>query len=88
MVLVELYRSAEGSRWRRQGRWLSRSPHCSWEGVTCNHPGDTAGVLSLSLPANGLAGTLPQTLVGRCSLKASEPVLKAPMVSALDAAIW
>ena len=62
MVLADLYRVTEGSRWRRQGGWLSRQPHCSWEGVTCLGPDRPAGILSLSLPANGLAGTLPQTL--------------------------
>ena len=62
MVLADLYRVTEGSRWRRQGGWLSRQPHCSWEGVTCLAPHHSAGVLSLALPANRLAGTLPQTL--------------------------
>ena len=62
MVLTDLYRVTEGSRWWRQDGWLSRRPHCSWEGVTCLDPNDAAGVLSVSLPENGLAGTLPQTL--------------------------
>jgi hypothetical protein len=32
--------------------------------VTCLEPHHPAGILSLALPANGLAGTLPQTLAG------------------------
>lgn len=62
MVLVELHRATDGARWRRRRGWLEPGTHCAWEGVTCHAPSDRAGVLSLDLPANGLAGTLPQTL--------------------------
>jgi hypothetical protein len=62
MVLTDLYRTTEGSRWYRQRGWLSRETHCAWEGVTCLRRSDPFGVLSLELRDNGLAGPLPQTL--------------------------
>lgn len=86
MVLVDLYRVAEGSRWARQRGWLSRAPHCSWEGVSCLKPHDPAGVLSLALPRNGLTGTLPQTLARLHHLRhldLSENALRGTLSSAM-----
>lgn len=62
MVLTDLYRTTEGTYWRRQNGWLDERNHCAWEGVTCVSPEAEFGVLSLALPDNGLAGALPQTL--------------------------
>lgn len=62
MVLTDLYRTTEGTYWRRQNGWLDARNHCAWEGVTCVSPEAEFGVLSLALPDNGLSGVLPQTL--------------------------
>jgi Leucine-rich repeat (LRR) protein len=62
VALTDLYRGAEGSRWRRQRNWLSRKTHCAWEGVFCASDDAPAGVLGLVLNDNGLSGSLPQTL--------------------------
>jgi Leucine-rich repeat (LRR) protein len=62
VVLSDLFRSTEGSRWVRQKNWLSRKTHCDWEGVFCASKESIAGVLALRLGDNKLNGVLPQTL--------------------------
>lgn len=62
VVLTELYKGTEGSRWLRQRNWLSRKSHCQWEGVFCSSEDAIAGVLALQLSDNKLNGVLPQTL--------------------------
>ena len=53
--LVEFYNSTRGDYWINTSNWLSGMPLNEWHGVTA--VGDR--VVSLSLPRNGLSGSLP-----------------------------
>ena len=54
--LVEFYNSTRGSYWINTSNWLSAMPLNEWHGVVATPAGR---VVSLSLPRNGLSGSLP-----------------------------
>ena len=54
-VLEAFYEATGGSRWTRNGNWLSESPLSSWYGVTFKD----SLVTGLDLSNNGLTGALP-----------------------------
>ncbi len=58
-VLVALYHSMGGQEWNNNTNWLSERPIGDWNGVSANGFGT---VIGLSLPYNGLKGTLPDQL--------------------------
>jgi Leucine-rich repeat (LRR) protein len=58
-VLVELFKSMNGSGWEYNYGWLTSLPVCSWFGVICNSNGS---VVQLNLYGNQLSGTIPWTL--------------------------
>jgi hypothetical protein len=61
-ALVDIFSFTAGHEWVVGANWLSSTIHpCSWFGVGCAVPG-VGPVVSLSLPANGLNGTLPSTI--------------------------
>eukprot|EP00980_Cylindrotheca_fusiformis_P030465 scaffold24860_cov122-Cylindrotheca_fusiformis.AAC.6 len=55
-ILAEFYVAANGTSWLTQARWLSKSPTCSWYGVTCNEEGL---IEELSLENNYLKSNSP-----------------------------
>ncbi|GIQ87149.1 hypothetical protein KIPB_009131 [Kipferlia bialata] len=65
-ALEALYTSTNGDLWTQPNTWLSSSPHCDWEGVTCNADG---AVVALDLSGYGLTGTLPPEMAGLTYLK-------------------
>ena len=58
-ALVALYDATEGSEWERQENWSTDAPLDQWEGVVTDSVGR---VMWLTLPNNGLKGTLPPEL--------------------------
>jgi Leucine-rich repeat (LRR) protein len=54
-ALAALYYDANGGGWVNAGGWIVTATPCTWYGVSC----DTGRVVSLSLPANQLSGTIP-----------------------------
>ncbi len=67
-ALVDLYTSTNGYAWLSKSNWLSAVHPCSWFGVSCLVDG-VGPVVSLSLPANGLSGSLPESLSALTSLE-------------------
>jgi hypothetical protein len=59
-VLVDLYQSTNGDSWTNNAGWLFAETPCTWYGVTCG--GEPAQVTNISLPANNLSGSLPDSL--------------------------
>ncbi len=58
-ALEALYNATEGGEWARQDNWLTDAPLGEWHGVVT----DTTGQVTwLTLPGNGLEGTLPSEL--------------------------
>ena len=55
-VLVALYHAMDGPNWTYDPDWLSEARLASWHGVRVNAEGR---VIGLSLPGNGLSGTIP-----------------------------
>eukprot|EP00299_Pterocystis_sp_00344_P000618 c10200_g1_i1.p1 GENE.c10200_g1_i1~~c10200_g1_i1.p1 ORF type:complete len:836 (-),score=200.47 c10200_g1_i1:53-2560(-) len=62
LALTSLFQSAGGSEWVRGSHWGSSVWICYWDGVECSSDSGEFRVVSLSLPANGLKGTLPPEL--------------------------
>ena len=58
-VLVALYHRMGGPEWNNNTNWLSERPIGDWNGVSADAFGI---VIGLSLPYNGLKGTLPAQL--------------------------
>ena len=58
-VLVRLYRTTGGERWKNNDGWLATGPLNTWHGVETN---STGRVIRLTLDRNDLAGTLPPEL--------------------------
>ena len=58
-VLVALYHATDGTNWLRSDNWLTDAPVSTWYGVTTD---DGGRILDLSLPKNGLRGTIPSEL--------------------------
>lgn len=63
-ALVDFYLSTNGDDWFDNSGWLGEEgSECSWHGVHClGLASNDAYVTYLRLPANGLGGTLPDTL--------------------------
>ena len=58
-ALEALYNATDGPEWNRQDNWLTDAPMREWHGVVT----DTVGrVTWVTLPGNGLKGTLPREL--------------------------
>ncbi len=58
-AIEALYNATDGANWRQQDNWLTEAPMDQWHGVVT----DSAGrVMWLTLPGNGLKGTLPPEL--------------------------
>ncbi len=57
-ILASLYNGTGGSRWTRNGNWLTDSPLSSWHGITV----EDSLVTGLDLSGNGLAGPLPSVI--------------------------
>ena len=47
------------SLWKNQNSWMTKTSACNWYGITCASEGV---LLKLSLPSNGISGTIPQEL--------------------------
>ena len=59
-ALIGLFLHTDGNSWSTSEKWLDQNEHhCMWFGVTCNQVGR---VISISLAANRLNGTIPEIL--------------------------
>ena len=59
-ALIGLFLHTDGNSWSTSEKWLDQNEHhCMWFGVTCNQVGR---VISVSLAANRLNGTIPEIL--------------------------
>lgn len=58
-VLEEFYKSTDGEHWMYSENWMSDKPIGLWQGVTTN---EENRVITISLRANNLQGTLPTSL--------------------------
>ncbi len=63
-VLIEFYQTTGGDDWFDNDGWLGPpGSECDWFGVACVNVDDSLRLVrSLTLPANGLTGTLPESL--------------------------
>ena len=61
-ALVDLFSVTSGLTWLSSTLWLTSASPCSWFGVTCDTVNGATVVVSLSLPSNGLQGTLPSSM--------------------------
>ena len=57
-ALVALYENTNGPSWTNDSNWLATTSPCTWFGISC----DGSNVVSISMPDNGLSGTLPVEL--------------------------
>ena len=65
-ALVALYGATGGVRWINNTNWLSNEPLGDWHGVTTDRSGR---VITLNIPHNGLAGSLPAALGALSNLR-------------------
>jgi hypothetical protein len=66
-ALIEFYKSAGGENWNNHDGWNGEpGTECTWQGVSCDS--ENTHVTSLSLPQNGLNGTIPASLGNLSSL--------------------
>ena len=65
-ALVALYEATTGPNWRDNRNWLSDAPIGEWSGVDV---GQNGRVSRLSLPRNGLTGSIPPELGSLVSLE-------------------
>ena len=57
-ALHDLYSSTNGPNWKKNAGWTGNaSTVCAWDGVGCDETGTV--VVGLSLPENGLVGSIP-----------------------------
>ena len=63
--LVDVYCTTYGAGWKSSSTWLTSAHPCTWFGVGCDST--TGPITSLTLPGNGLVGTVPDSL---CTLTA------------------
>ena len=59
-VLSDLYKNTNGHQWVQARGWtanVSNSNCCDWHGVSCDI--NSTRVIAVSLPGNGLRGTIP-----------------------------
>lgn len=61
-ILDAFYADTAGAQWISRDQWATAAPICSWYGVTCDNPNADKGVISLQLPDNNVARTIPQQL--------------------------
>ena len=59
VALTALYGETGGSSWSENEHWLTDAPLGSWHGITTD---DEDRVIAIDLPANNLAGRMPQEL--------------------------
>ena len=57
-ILMDLYCGSDGPTWTRNSGWLVAGNPCDWQGVVCLE----GRVDRISLPNNGLTGTIPAEL--------------------------
>ena len=55
-ALVAFYEATNGANWKRSDNWLSGAALADWYGVSTD---DSGRVVELSLPNNGLSGSIP-----------------------------
>ncbi|MFU8831355.1 MAG: hypothetical protein ACNA7J_04275 [Wenzhouxiangella sp.] len=69
-ALIDFYHATGGDEWYANEGWLGATgTECDWFGVECGTTDEPISqVHSLSLPANGLTGSLPEALVGLTEL--------------------
>ncbi|MFW5748121.1 MAG: immunoglobulin-like domain-containing protein [Chloroflexota bacterium] len=65
-ALLDIYTSLGGTGWSNSTNWLQTAELCTWQGITCDPAGGT--ITGLSLSANNLIGTLPNTIENLASL--------------------
>jgi Leucine-rich repeat (LRR) protein len=58
-ILIELYKSTNGTGWNQNTEWLSDADVCQWYGVKCNAQDQ---IVQLELNNNQLSGTIPSSL--------------------------
>ena len=58
-VLTDFYLATNGPKWNRRENWLSDAPLGQWWGVTTDSDGSST---ALTLPNNGLSGSIPAGL--------------------------
>ncbi|KAI2512840.1 hypothetical protein MHU86_1629 [Fragilaria crotonensis] len=60
-ILLRLYDSTRGLRWKNRTGWLQSEDVCSWNGITCFQGDDekTGKISEIDLSGNHLVGTLP-----------------------------
>jgi hypothetical protein len=73
-ALVDLAGSANIGGWKSKKNWLKDVSVCSWYGVECKDK----RVESLTLHANGLSGSLPESLGGLSELRSLDLAGKRP----------
>jgi len=65
-ALKDFYDSSKGGEWTDSTNWTdSYISHCYWHGIKCNE-GTT---INITLPTNGLSGTLSKSIANLSSLK-------------------
>ena len=82
-VLMDLYSATGGANWTNSANWDSNAPLDQWHGVTTDA---TGRVTELSLPENGLAGSIPASLgnlTNLTNLYLKENTLTGPIPSSL-----
>uniref|UniRef100_A0A7S3DR25 Leucine-rich repeat-containing N-terminal plant-type domain-containing protein n=1 Tax=Entomoneis paludosa TaxID=265537 RepID=A0A7S3DR25_9STRA len=68
-ILNMLFEQTGGLSWKKNDKWGTNEPICSWEGVTCaGDLQDEEGVQTINLIDNGLVGTFPSQMFGLPSL--------------------
>lgn len=73
-ALVDLASTAHLAGWKSKKNWLKDESVCTWNGVTCKDK----RVETLALKANGLSGSLPESLGGLSELKSLDLAGKRP----------
>ena len=85
-AIEALYNATDGPNWDRSENWLTNAPMDQWHGVVTDSAGQ---VLWLSLPGNGLKGTLPLVIGDLAALQylgLADNQLTGPIPSQLGAA--
>ena len=85
-AIEALYSATDGPNWDRSENWLTDAPLDQWHGVVTDSAGQ---VMWLSLPGNGLKGTLPLVIGDLAALQylgLADNQLTGPIPSQLGAA--
>ena len=76
-ILETLYHATDGPNWTDNENWLTDAPVGQWHGVLTNAlTGQRGRVAILSLPFNGLTGSIPPELGSLTKLQRLSPVLQ------------